>query len=377
MRRGLVILVGLLLTLLICGAAFAEDQDWAAIEAAAKEEGQVVIYSLSSRIFKLVDEFKEKYGIDIIAYDLPSNVQLERFRREHAAGRYTVDVLFNRDIPLLQNEFLPQGLVQNFVPDSVADLLDDNEKEPFLIQRWSSRVLFYNTALNPDGAPIDSLWDLTRAEWKGRVLSLDPLSDSTDANAFQTIMQHSDEMAAAYLVEFGEEISFSDDVAELADELGLEADASMEWLYRLFENDVTFLGSTTTTFKNIADVSQENAPVGLTTFSKLRTNEEGVYAAQPILDLAPVAAITSPTALVIADGAPHPNAAMLLIKYMMEDGFWPWNEPGDYAARSDVVAQQAADYGLPALEDLSKWIIDPDYVYNSKYEFLNLFLELQ
>ena len=53
------------------------NQDWDAIEASARKEGQVVIYSVSSRIAKLVDGFKEKYGIDIIGYDISSDLQLE------------------------------------------------------------------------------------------------------------------------------------------------------------------------------------------------------------------------------------------------------------------------------------------------------------
>ena len=114
-------------------------QDWGAIEAAAKKEGKVVIYSVSSRIFKLQKKFKKKYGVEIEAYDIASGVQLEKFRREHRAGIYNVDVLFNNDTPLLVNEFLPQKRVWNFVPNSVVRFLDKNEREPFLTQRWSSR----------------------------------------------------------------------------------------------------------------------------------------------------------------------------------------------------------------------------------------------
>ena len=56
-------------------------QDWSAIEKAARAEGKVVIYSVSSRFSKLVKGFKEKYGVDIEGYDIPSDLQLEKFRR--------------------------------------------------------------------------------------------------------------------------------------------------------------------------------------------------------------------------------------------------------------------------------------------------------
>ncbi|MFQ5931537.1 MAG: ABC transporter substrate-binding protein, partial [Nitrospiraceae bacterium] len=119
-----------------------KTQNWNAIEAAARKEGKVVIYSVSSRIFKLQKKFKEKYGVDIEGHDIASDIQLEKFRREHKSRVYQVDVLFNNETPLLLNEFLTRKLVWNFVPDSVADKLDKNEKEPLLVQRWSSRILF-------------------------------------------------------------------------------------------------------------------------------------------------------------------------------------------------------------------------------------------
>lgn len=147
-----------------------ETQDWAAIEAAARAEGSVTIYSVSSRIAKLVDSFQERYGIEIIGHDIASDLQLEKLRREHNAGVYTVDVLFNSESSILLNEALPAKLVWNFIPDSVSDELTESEKTPLLIQRHSSRIVYYNTMLNPNGAPINSIWDMTREEWSGRTL---------------------------------------------------------------------------------------------------------------------------------------------------------------------------------------------------------------
>ena len=355
------------------------NQDWAEIEAAAKKEGQVVIYSVSSRIAKLVDGFKEKYGIEIVGFDMPSDLQIEKLRREHKAGIHSVDVLFNAEAPLLLNEALPNNLVWNFVPTGLEADLDAHEIEPFLIQRHSSRVIYYNTALNPDGAPINSIWDLTREEWKGRTLLPSPLEDGLSANFIQTILHNADEMSAAYEREFGEPITYSEDVIELVEEsTTIDApDAAMEWLYRFLNNEPVFQSSTTKIFKNVGDVQQDNPPLGITTFSKMRKNKEGVYAAGPIFDLDPIFGVSYPTALVMADMAPNPNAAKLLIRYMMEEeGFAPWNEPGDYAARSSIEAKQLEKFGLPKFDDLKLWPIDPTEIYYTKYGFLALYLEL-
>jgi len=43
-----------------------------------------------------------------------------------------------------------------------------------------------------------------------------------------------------------------------------------------------------------------------------------VYSSGPAYDLDPAFGVTYPTALMIADIAPHPNAAKLLIRYIME-----------------------------------------------------------
>jgi iron(III) transport system substrate-binding protein len=215
-----------------------KQQDWGNIEAAAKKEGKVVIYSVSSRIFKLQKKFKKQFGVEIVGHDISSDIQLEKFRREHKARIYQVDVLFNNETPLLMNEFLPRKLVWNFVPNAFADKLTKDEKEPFLVQRWSSRVVFYNAAKYPKRAPVDSLWDLTRKEWRGKVLMPNPLEQSVQANVLQTILQHPKEMAAAYEQEFGKPVSYSKKLLKATKKnpnLG-KPDAAKEWLYRFLRN---------------------------------------------------------------------------------------------------------------------------------------------
>jgi len=354
-------------------------QDWSGIEAAAREEGKVVIYSVSSRISKLVDGFKEKYGVEIEGHDMSSDVQLEKFRREHKAGIFNVDVLFNQDAPLLLNEFLDKKLIHNFVPDDSVSHLDKGEMEPLLIQRWSSRILVYNKAKNPNGAPIDNLWDLTRPEWKGRVQMPNPSEDSNQSNVIQTILQHHDEMAKAYEKEFGEKLTYSKGVLKAIKSHPLvdEPNASIEWLYRFLKNKPVFISSTTQIFKNVGDVKQDNPPLGFTTFSKLRKNKPGEYEAEPAYDVEPAFGVAYPTALVIADGAPHPNAAKLLIRHMMGKGFKPWNVIGDYAARTDIAKEQVAKFNIPEFDDLKLWPIDPSEVYDTKYSFLTLYLYLK
>jgi len=353
-----------------------KTQDWEAIKSAAKSEGKVVIYSVSSRIFRLQKEFKDKFGVEIEGHDIASDTQMEKFRREHQAGVYNVDVLFNNESPLLLNEFLPKKTVWNFVPDSVVRFLDKDEMEPFLVQRWSSRIVMFNGARHAT-SPINNLWDLTRKEWKGKVLVPNPES-SVMANTFQTILRHPDAMAEAHKQAFGQAVTFSEKLTRLVKAnpaLG-PADAAKEWFYRLIQNAV-FMDSTDNIYNSIAGVKQEQPPIGITTFSKLRDNKAGVYDGAPAYNLKPVIGVSYPTVLVIAERARHPNAAKLLIRYMMEEGYAPWDQPGDYAARSDFVKNQVAKFNIPPFDDLKLWKIDPKHVYDTRFSFVELYLGLR
>ena len=363
---------------LICSiAVVAAEQDWAAIEAAGQAEGQVVVYSVSSRMEKIMEGFTEKYGIEVVWFDMESSDQVEKFGREYDAGVYEVDVLYGNHEPDLVGEFLPEGKVEPFVPSTTAPFLDDIEMEPILVQRWSSRVLIYNALQNPDGAPIDNLWDLTRPEWKGLVLTPDPISGVQGA-VYQTIINHPDEMAAAYELEFGEPIVLSDGIN----------DAGEEWFYRFIMNEPVTMSSTSKVAKGVGDVEQTGAaPIGFTTFSKLRKYGLGCgdveaeyfptgYATLAMLDVQPVFGVAYPTILALSSQAPHPNAGKLLIRYLVEEGYWPWNEIGDYASRADFEALQTSFFGLPAFDELGVWVTDSDHIYQNVFEYVDFYLSI-
>ena len=358
-------------------AVVAAEQDWAAIEAAAREEGQVVIYSVSSRMEKIMDGFMEKYGIEIVWFDMESSDQVEKFGREYDAGVFEVDVLYGNHEPDLVGEFLPEGKVEAFVPSTTEPFLDDIEMNPFVVQRWSSRVLIYNALQNPDGPPIDSLWDLTRPEWKGMVLTPDPISGVQGA-VYQTIINHPDEMAAAYEREFGEPIVLSDGIK----------DAGEEWFYRFVMNEPVTVSSTSSIAKGVGDVEQTGtAPLGFTTFSKLRKYGLGSgnveidyfptgYATVAALDLDPVFGVAYPTILALSSQAPNPNAGKLLIRYLLEEGYWPWNEIGDYASRADFEALQVSFFDLPPFDEVGLWVTDSSFIYQNVFDYVEFYLSI-
>ena len=255
-------------------------------------------------------------------------------------------------------------MIWNFVPDTIAPLLDENEKNPFLVQRWSCRTFIYNTVLNPSGPPVDNLWDLTRKEWKKKVLTPEATA-SAMANTFQTILNHPKEMAAAYEKEFGKPVALSPGMNNAAE----------EWMLRFMKNAV-IISSTTKIFKGVADVKQTDPPIGITTFSKLRKIKKGVYETAPIYDMEPVFGVAYATVLAICDQAPHPNAAKLLVRYMMDEGLWPWNVIGDYTSRSDLEAQQVKKFNIPPYAKAKLWTADPAHGFKTSYDYMQFAMTL-
>ena len=338
-----------------------ETEDWEAIAKAAQAEGKVVIYSLSSRIFDAVKTFNAQYpGITVEASDMTGPDQVEKLTREQAAGVYNVDVLNIASGPTVVNELLPKGLLKNYVPQVLVDgkaskdVIPQAFREPALVHSLEAKVVFYNFETYPQ-PPVDSLWDLTRPEWMGRVQMKDPMSTEENMNLLQTIVQKADLMAAAYKEEFGEDIKLSPGIKN----------AGYEFILRLVRNKLVLVTSDGTASKAVGTAGQKNPPLTFAVASsKIRDNAGGQKLAIA-WNLKPKVGIVKENYLLMANKAPHPNAARLLIRWMLGDakggaGMVPWYVEGQWASRSDV-----PPVGSVGLGDLGKytWSIDYPYVF--------------
>jgi len=355
-----------------------EVEDWDAIYQAALGEGKVVIYSLSSRIFDVVEAFQAAYpGIEVEAYDMTDVEQVEKLTREQGAGIYNVDILFTAGITTLTKELLPQHLIWDYVPTTTydgvptADVIPPEFREPLLVHSLEAKVVFYNYESYPDGCPVDTLWDLVRPEWRGRVQMKDPMLTEENMNFLQTVVQHADEMAFAYELEFGEPIQLSPGCSN----------AGYEFIKRLIENGIVLTSSDGDASKAVGVPGQTNPPVTLSVASsKIRDNARKGYVLAIGWDIQPRVGITKTNFLVVANLAPHPNAAKLLIRFMLGDreggaGFSPFYVPGQWSPRTDVA---------PALEGVTldtlaerTWFLDPDWIYENGIEVQDFWLSLQ
>jgi len=340
--------------------------DEAALYQAAKKEGEVTIYSYSSRVFKFGKTFEEKYpGIKVNGFDIDSPEIVTKILAEQAAKNYVADVIFLKDPSTVINELYNKKLVYNHVPGDLEDLIPPDYKQPLLVHHASVDALIYNDE-KMSSPPIKSLWELTTPQWKGRVIFPDPQKLSEFVEVLATIVQHSDEMAAEYKKVFGKKITLSSGVEN----------AGYEWILRLLNNDVIILGSTNSVAKSVGLSDQENPPVGFTAYSRLRDKKKNPNLKFEVMtDVSPVMGITTDVVVGIVNKAKNPNAAKLLIHWMMGDekggqGYSPYFVLGNFPVRTDVPAPE----GSKNLSDLRLWKSDPNNVWNNGQKVLDFWV---
>jgi iron(III) transport system substrate-binding protein len=338
---------------------------------AAQADKTVTVYSFTSRIAKIETAFEAAYpDIDMVGNDMSSAEQITRLQAEAIAKVVNADVVYIADVPVVVTELLEKGIIETYVPPRVADRLSPEHKSPLLAQRLSTKVLMYNEEAHPNGAPVGNLWELTTDKWKGKVIMVDPLQRGDYLDLMTEFVLRSDEMAAAYEKQFGKPIVLDKDVAN----------AGQQFIIDLFKNDLVLVGSTDDVNAAVGKKGQANPPVGFTSYSDRRDNEDEGWALQVANNIAPSNGIIFPAVLAIAKNAQHPAAARLAIDFMMGDdsntggdGYAPFYVAGDYATRTDIVAHPDA---IP-LADFKAWPIDPEKTAKARGEVGDLVLQLQ
>lgn len=336
----------------------------------AQAEGSVTVYSFTSRIGRVETAFEETYpGIDFQGFDISSTEQIARLSAEAQAGVINADVIYISDVPVVLPALLEAGIIANYVPPRVADRVPAAFQSPLLAQRLSTKVLMYNEDANPDGAPIDNLWQLTTEDWRGRVIMVDPLQRGDYLDLMTEIVLRADDVAAAYEAQFGTAIA-----------LDGAANAGERFIMDLFANDLILVGSTDDVNVAVGAIGQDNPPVGFTSYSNRRDNADEGWALQVANGVAPSPGIIFPAVLALSATPNNPAAARLAIDFLMGDetetggpGLAPFYVAGDYMTRSDIPPHPDA----VSLEDLNAWSIDPASTATIRADVGDLILTLQ
>jgi iron(III) transport system substrate-binding protein len=116
--------------------------------------------------------------------------------------------------------------------------------------------------------------------------------------------------------------------------------------------------------------------VGLTAFSRLRDKEKNPNLTFDVMyDLQPVMGVSTQVVVAIVNQAKHPNAAKLLIRWMMGDqegdqGYEPYYVLGNFSVRTDVKPLE----GIKNIGELNLWSANPDFVWENGQKIVEFWI---
>jgi iron(III) transport system substrate-binding protein len=196
-RRSAIGLVPLLAVIVFFGIAgirpisAQSSDDWNDVIAAAKKEGNVVVYSsyLSPTTNNpIATAFEKKYGIHVDYLTARGTEIRERIRAEQASGRFLADVQHQALTLTIASEnddhtLQPLGLLPNAanMKEDVRELGDDYQL-PIFILNFSMLI---NTNLVKAADEPKSWADLLDPKWKDKILSDDPRAAGGGRGMFQ------------------------------------------------------------------------------------------------------------------------------------------------------------------------------------------------
>ena len=339
---------------------FNMDQTEEELYELAKQEGKVTFYSISSRCTKIAEAFEAKYpGIECESFDISTNELLEKVTREHEAGQHTADVVHIKDQDgSLWNEYVQNKIFYNYLPTDISEHIDPVYTETQVPLYIELTQLFYNSEAYPDGAPVSNIWEITQPEWKGRIMMQNPLDNVSWGSWIAGFCTGDvpDQLAAAYKELTGEELTLSE---------GCE-NAGYEFLKRLHDNEPIFTSSSDEIAEAVGTKGQTNPPIGFCASSKLRKNIDNDWCLAPI-NLYPTTGIPAINTLYVVEGCEHPNAAKLLIRFMLGgtdgdlSGYEPFNTLGGWPVRDDIEPAE----GSTPYEELNVSAFDPVAIYDN------------
>ena len=352
---------------------YTEDKvDYEALYQAAKKEGKIVVYASSSRGPKsLALGWYEKYpGIKVEWNTLGTSGSISRVIKEQKAGIHAVDVVFCSDFPTQVNVMHPANMIFPWVPPDLKEVIPRKFRDPLLAHKLTAMTLFYNLHTWPDKPPVESWWDITKPEWRGRLVVQDPRTKTSCLQFFITIVLNAEEMAKDYERVFGRPLTLT------------TPNAGYEWIKMLFDNEPKLVRADKEA-RYIGKPGQPKPSLGVSwDFARITDTGNPKYGniqLSPHVTLKPRMGMLYPTPLNIAFKAPHPNAAKLLVRWLLGDekggaGNAPWFTPANLPTRSDIKGKAPHPF-VPKLswqlKDLNFWFMDARGIWKNQSDVLD------
>ncbi|MDE0030356.1 MAG: substrate-binding domain-containing protein [Deltaproteobacteria bacterium] len=350
-----------------------KDENWKEVVAKAKAEGEVVVYTSSGRISKLVKPFAKLHPeIKVTVHDLGSVKSVEKTIREQNANIFNADIVTTGNSGQVIYEMLNKNRLVNYVPHHYVDRIPKENRDPLLIRVNEAMVFLYNAEAYPDAPPVKNVWELTEPKFKGRVGMKNPLSSGSTLMGVMTLMQRPDVMAAAYERYAGKPIKLSKGVP----------DAGHEFWARMLANDLVIFKSGSKLARASGKKGQKNPLIAFANMTYIARNDSKGFVNRILAKVDPVGKLVYPTFTAIARQAPHPNAAKLFTAYLLGSlelskssklakpydkgasmdllqGLAPYFDPGTVSPRSDVPLPAGGEIW----DDMPGWNVDATYMW--------------
>ena len=187
-----------------------------------------------------------------------------------------------------------------------------------------------------------------------------------------TLVQFPEEMAAAYKRLTGEDIELGDGVP----------DAGYEFVRRLLANDVVIFKSGSKLADAAGAPNQDDAMIAMTSMTYISRNDDKGNVNAIVSDLDPAARMVYPNFMGIGANAPNPNAAKVLIAYLLGStdinletklekpytegasfdllqGLAPYHDAGSVSPRSDVPLPEGGEIW----DEMVGWNVSADFMW--------------
>jgi iron(III) transport system substrate-binding protein len=294
--------------------------------AAAKAEGKVVVYSITSRIANAAVEFEKKYGIKVEASNLKDGELIEKVTREVGGNIQGADFVICQDSGRVYGQLIAPGFLVNYVPPSMVSVIPPVYQNPLNFQ-LINKVFIFNSEKTQQPV-IQNVWEATEPQWKGLIQFKDPKSEGVNAN-FLTMIT-SPEWAAkldkAYEQRYGKKLVLT------------TKNAGYEWIKMFFRNGLVLGNSDTTISENIGIKGQPKTTFGLFVYSKTRYDATKNLALLPMTEVVPFSGFIYPAFIMMTKNAKNTAAAKLFIEYLLTaEGFKPWSKDvGSYSSNPTI-----------------------------------------
>ncbi|MEG1519904.1 MAG: ABC transporter substrate-binding protein [Clostridia bacterium] len=338
---AIILIISLLMSIAGCGKVPQENTPddeltYDELVKLARADGELVVYSISTRISSAARAFEEKYGIKVRDYSLKDGELISRVATEVGGGIQGADVVLAQDSGRVQLELIDTGYLVNYVPLSMENIIEEQDKSPLVCQ-YINKVFSFSSETNTL-PPIDNAWDLCEKKFKNLVQFKNPLRENVNMN-FLTMITSKDwskKLEDAYEKNYGKKLVLTDG----------NKNAGYEWISRFLENATLELSDTIIS-EQIGDKNNKNQLVGLFAYTKMRYEESKNLSMLPMCDVEPFSGFLYPAYVMMTSNAKHSYASRLFIEYLLtEEGFTPWSKDVGAYSTNPNVAFNKNDYPL-------------------------------